>query len=226
MAAQPSTQTTRPGPMPAIPNLVIPPHLDRFNGPAQEYILRRNKPWDGIAVGALVFSLEPRVLLIQRAKSDSLPEKWEIPSGVVSNDPAKDATIISAVAREVWEETGLLARGLARLVAAPAVGGSPDSEAQLQTEADGFVFGNSTRTKVFCRYVFEVDVGDVVPGGQHIRLNPCEHQDFLWASEEEIRDGIVGEEKLEIDFTSEHLRRLISEGFRLRRNSCGLQPAA
>ncbi len=222
MAAQPSMQTTRPGPMPAIPDLVVPPHLDRFNGPAQEYILRHNKPWDGIAVGALVFCPEPRLLVIQRAKTDSLPEKWEIPSGVVSNDPAKDATIISAVARELWEETGLLARGLARLVTAPAVIGSPESEAQLQTEADGFVFSNSTRTKVFCRYVFEVDVEDMVPGGQHIRLNPCEHQDFLWVSEEEIRDGIVGEEKLEIDFTSEHLRRLISEGFRLRRNSCGL----
>ncbi|KAK0710257.1 NUDIX hydrolase domain-like protein [Lasiosphaeria miniovina] len=223
MAAQPSTQTTRPGPMPAIPDLVVPPHLERFNGPAQEYIVRHNKPWDGIAVGALVFSPESRVLVIQRAKTDSLPEKWEIPSGVVSNDPARDATIISAVARELWEEIGLLARALTRLVTAPAVIGSPESEAQLQTEADGFVFSNSTRTKVFCRYVFEADVEALVPGGQHIRLNPCEHQDFLWVSEEEIRDGIVGEEKLEIDFTSKHLQRLISEGFRLRRDSCSLR---
>ncbi|KAK5655952.1 hypothetical protein OQA88_5087 [Cercophora sp. LCS_1] len=223
MAVQPFVHATRPGPMPAIPEIVVPPHLDRFHSPAREYIRRHNKPWDGIAVGALVFSPEPRLLVIQRAKTDSLPEKWEIPSGVVSNDPTKDATITSAVARELWEETGMLARGLVRLATAPAVIGSPTSEAQLQTEADGFVFSNSTRTKVFCRYVFEVDVGDAVPGGQHhVRLNPCEHQDFLWVSEEEARDGIVGEEKLKIDFTSEHLQRLISEGFKLRRNSGSL----
>ncbi|KAK3369627.1 NUDIX domain protein [Lasiosphaeria ovina] len=219
MAAQPSTQTTRPGPMPTIPDLVVPPHFYRFNTPAQEYIARNNKPWDGIAVGALVFSPELKVLVIQRAKTDSLPDKWEIPSGVVSNDPAKDATIISAVARELWEETGLLARGLARLVTAPLVG-YPESEAQHQTEADGFVFNNSTRTKVFCRYVFEVVYVEDMAPGTPIKLNPCEHQDFLWATEEEIRDRIVGKEKREIEFTSEHLQRLILEGFKLKRNSC------
>ena len=224
MAAQSLLHTTRPGPMPAGPEILVPPRLGRFHSSAREYIHRHNKPWDGIAVGALVFSPEPKVLVIQRAKTDSLPEKWEIPSGVVSNDPVKDATITLAVARELWEETGMLARGLVRLVTAPAVLGSPASEAQLQTEADGFVFSNSTRTKVFCRYVFEVDVEDVVQ--HHIRLNPYEHQDFLWVSEEEARNGIVGEEKLKIEFTSEHLQRLISEGFRLRRNSGSLEFAA
>lgn len=174
---------------------------------------------DGIAVGALVFKLpvpsndggetQPvRVLLIQRAKTDSLPEQWEIPSGVVSNSPEKDASITQAVARELWEETSFFARRLVRLVVGP--GGD-----------EGYVFSNSTRTKLFCRYVFEVEVGDT----DEVKLNPWEHQDFVWATDDEVSDlrvkGSSGEDERAIGLTSEHLRKLILEGFRLRRERGG-----
>ncbi|RYO80100.1 hypothetical protein DL764_009938 [Monosporascus ibericus] len=205
-----SGEPSRPGPPPvSIPPLQFPSSLARFDVAAKDYLSRHGESWDGIAIGALVFSHPPpadRVLLIQRAKTDSLPEKWEIPSGVVSNDPNKDATLLKAVVRELWEEAGLLARGLKRVVDAPG--------------KEGFVFSNSTNTKVFCRFVYEVSTAEDENGGMQIRLNPAEHQDFVWATEEEIRElnveGVEGERR-KIELTSDHLWSLILEAFRLRR---------
>lgn len=224
-----ASEHIRPGPLPLFSSFIITASLSRYDVPARDYIASLNAPWDGIAVGALVFSLPPqsgvglppRVLLIQRAKTDSLPEKWEIPSGVVSNNPQKDATVAQAVARELWEETGLTAKRLVRLVAAPP---AESEEGTMITAArrgegdDGFVFSNSTKTKVFCRYVFEVDVEEGLEEGSelHVKLNPWEHHNFVWATEQEVRDCIFNDNKLEIDFTSDHLRRLILEGFRLK----------
>lgn len=205
-----SSEPLRPGPPPTSASpLQFPPSLSPFDVPARDYLARCGAQWDGLAVGALIFStpsLQDRVLLIQRDKSDSLPEKWEIPSGVVSNDPSKDATVLQAVVRELWEETGLLARELKRVANAPG--------------EHGFVFSNSTKTKVFCRFVFEASAEEDESGGMQIRLNPAEHQDFVWATEEQVREGVVerdggGKEKIEL--TSGHLQSLILEAFRLRR---------
>ncbi|KAI0974171.1 hypothetical protein F4678DRAFT_424890 [Xylaria arbuscula] len=133
-----SSEPPRPGPPPAsTAPLRFPSSLLPFDVPARDYLTRCGAPWDGLAVGALIFSHSAptdRILLIQRDKSDSLPEKWEIPSGVVSNNSDKDATVLQAVVRELWEETGLLARELKRVVNAPG--------------EEGFVFSNSTKTKV------------------------------------------------------------------------------
>ncbi|KAJ2967033.1 hypothetical protein NUW58_g10531 [Xylaria curta] len=115
-----------------------------------------------------------------RAKSDSLPEKWEIPSGVVSNNPSKDATVLKAVVRELWEETGLLATGLKRVVDVPGTEG----------------------------FVYEVDTTEDKNGGMQITLNPAEHQDFVWATEQEVREldveGVEGERR-KLELTSDHL---------------------
>lgn len=46
----------------------------------------------------------PQILLLRRSPQDSYPLKWEAPGG--SADPA-DASILSAAAREVFEETAL-----------------------------------------------------------------------------------------------------------------------
>ncbi|KAI0908225.1 NUDIX hydrolase domain-like protein [Ustulina deusta] len=205
-----SSEPSRPGPPPAsTPPLRFPFSLLPFDVLARDYVTRCGGQWDGLAVGALIFSHLPpadRVLLIQRDKSDSLPEKWEIPSGVVSNNPSKDATVLQAVVRELWEETGLLARELKRVVNAPG--------------EEGFVFSNSTKTKVFCRFVFEVGAAEDENGGMEIRLNPAEHQDFVWATEEEVRERVVERDdggKQKIDLTSDSLGHLIQEAFRLRK---------
>jgi 8-oxo-dGTP pyrophosphatase MutT (NUDIX family) len=241
-----TTNPPRPGPAPSF-SLRIPPSLARFNVPPRDFLLSSGESWDGVAIGALVFCQpdpshlraspsaeshigpETKVLLIQRAKTDSLPDKWEVPSGVVSGKVEKDATVAAAVARELWEETGLTATALVRLVAPPlsdehAEGGNTASGEDRPT-AGGFVFRNSTRTKVFCRFVFEVDLADEegtaedgVGRERGVTLNPWEHQDFVWATEEEVRKLEVGqgEWKRALDFTSDHLRRLILEGFGVR----------
>ncbi|KAK3377473.1 hypothetical protein B0H63DRAFT_219395 [Podospora didyma] len=212
-----TSQPPRPGPPPAsISTIQVPPTLSRFDIPARQYLSRHNSPWDGVAVGALVFCPSPEstdsVLLIQRAAADSLPNKWEIPSGVVSNDPAKDATITNAVARELWEEAGLTATAIKRLVTPPR-------------EEEGFVFSNSTNTKVFCRFVFEVELEvekwESVRG--RVKLNPVEHQRFVWAPEDAVRKMLAdkavfhgGKEEM-LELTSRHLGELILEAFRLRK---------
>ncbi|KAF1807895.1 NUDIX-domain-containing protein [Eremomyces bilateralis CBS 781.70] len=61
-----------------------------------------------LAIGALVFnhSTPRRLLLIQRAASDTMPNLWEIPGGGADD---VDETILHGIARELWEETGLMA---------------------------------------------------------------------------------------------------------------------
>ncbi|KAG9244860.1 hypothetical protein BJ878DRAFT_420486, partial [Calycina marina] len=44
------------------------------------------------------------ILLIKRASTDYSPDLWEPPGGSVD---AEDESILHAVVREVWEETGL-----------------------------------------------------------------------------------------------------------------------
>lgn len=60
---------------------------------------------DGIVshVVGLVVRQESRVLLLKRREDDYLPNMWEIPGGHV--DPGE--TLARALARELYEETGL-----------------------------------------------------------------------------------------------------------------------
>ncbi|KAK8063901.1 hypothetical protein PG996_008553 [Apiospora saccharicola] len=49
---------------------------------------------------------EDRILLVQRAAHDSMPLRWEVPGGACDDE---DETVLHAVARELWEESGLRA---------------------------------------------------------------------------------------------------------------------
>lgn len=57
--------------------------------------------------------------------------------------------------------------------------------------------------------------------GKGVRLEPSEHQAFVWASEEEVRNGRCidedGEVEIELTFTSVAQREIILEGFELWR---------
>jgi 8-oxo-dGTP pyrophosphatase MutT (NUDIX family) len=145
-----------------------------------------------LATGAIVFdqSDPKRVLLIQRASNDSMPNLWETPGGGCD---AEDQTVLHSVARELWEEAGLVAK-----LIGPPVG-------------DGYVF--NTRTSKAVRklnFIVKVDAGDA---GIAVRLDPLEHQNFLWATEQEIKDGNAGKTKLE--FTTADQKAVILEAFRV-----------
>ncbi|KAK4250551.1 hypothetical protein C7999DRAFT_28888 [Corynascus novoguineensis] len=69
---------------------------------------------------------EPRVLLLQRASTDSAPLAWELPGGGCGfdeDDDSENETVLSAVARELWEETGLAARSIDGLVVPRVIDG-------------------------------------------------------------------------------------------------------
>jgi hypothetical protein len=96
--------------------------------------------------------------------------------------------------------------------------------------AVGSVFTNSSGRKIICRFNFEMEVdlegaegegavGVEGAGGPHVVVDPEEHQDYVWATEEEVRRGNVGGKKITI--TNRQMQALIFEGFRLRREEVG-----
>lgn len=146
-----------------------------------------------IATGALVLctntSSELRVLLLQRADSDSNPKKWEPPGGAVDDD---DKSILHAAARELWEETGLRA---ARI-------GGPVGEPHF--------FARSNGEKV-CRFNFAVHVSIEEGTALTAKLDPNEHQQFVWATEREVKAKKVGD--VVLDFVREEVERTVLLAF-------------
>jgi 8-oxo-dGTP pyrophosphatase MutT (NUDIX family) len=151
-----------------------------------------------LATGALVFddsnSSAPRILLIQRCASDSMPGDWEIPGGGVDDD---DESILHGVARELWEEAALTAVRIGPLV------GSPH-------------FFETRSGKRICKFNFLVETKSA-ERTMDVKLNPEEHQKFVWASEEEVRARKVG--NLEIEFTMTELEATVLEAFAIRREA-------
>ncbi|KAM3438722.1 hypothetical protein MY4824_003024 [Beauveria thailandica] len=184
------------------------PTVADFNVSRSAWLAAHRKDFAGVHSSAVIFDspLHPsspgRILLVQRSATDSMPCKWELPGGAVDDE---DATILDGCARELKEETGLTALHVVRRITE-----GPDGE-QLT------VFTNSRGTKIFCKFVFEVRVSE----GESIVLDPEEHQAWVWASEDEVMAGKIrdtdGIDGLEIPLTAPHVRRLITEAFRLRK---------
>ncbi|KAK3948196.1 hypothetical protein QBC32DRAFT_352255, partial [Pseudoneurospora amorphoporcata] len=92
-----------------------PPSASHLNHPTSHFLsipLKGSIKPQGLAGGALVFSKSApdgldRILLLQRAPHDSMPLRWEIPGGAI--DP-QDESFLHGVAREMWEEAGLVPR--------------------------------------------------------------------------------------------------------------------
>lgn len=123
----------------------------------------------------------PRILLVQRSANDTMPGKWEVPGGACDDE---DESILHAVTRELWEEAGLKATHIREAVGNPHL----------------FV----TRSeKCICKLNFVVEVEKDDEGRLQPKLDPEEHQQFVWASEAEVRSRKVGD--IELDFTSARL---------------------
>jgi 8-oxo-dGTP pyrophosphatase MutT (NUDIX family) len=163
--------------------------LSQFTVPYETWLQSNSTGWNGVATGALVFDAQNRILLVRRTAHDSMPNLWEVPGGAVD---AEDASILHGCARELWEETGLVARRVRRVVA-PAEGAF-------------YEFTNSTGLKRFGKFHFEVDVA-----AGEVRLDENEHQDYVWACEEDCLRGVV--DGREILFTAPAQRDIVLEGF-------------
>lgn len=172
--------------------------LAPWNIPAREYIVKHHKEqeWDGLATANVVFNSEGKVLILQRASHDSMPNKWELPGGGADDD---DPTILHGAARELLEEAGLVAKRFTHIIPE-----GPNRE-------PGQVFPNSTRTKTWCRFTFHAEIEDDYAS---VTLDSNEHQHYVWASEEEVRNQKIGDR--DIIITRESMRALILEAFRLK----------
>lgn len=180
----------------------------RFGCPMQAFLQRDNETTtsitdlgpvrpDCVATGAVVFNASrTAMLLLQRSFSDSMPGQWETPGGGVDDD---DATVLHAVARELWEETGLQAKTIRRCV--PCRPGDGDD---ALTQA--FV---TRRGKNVVKFNFIVDVED----DGVVELDPREHQNFVWATEEECVRGATENERLRI--TTNEQQEVILNAWRI-----------
>ncbi|KAI9771039.1 MAG: hypothetical protein M1839_002975 [Geoglossum umbratile] len=166
-----------------------------FNVPAETY-LASHEGYEAIATGALVFNSRDRLLVLQRAAHDSMPHLWEVPGGACDED---DETILHGVAREVWEESGLRVSAVGRRV-------GPGEE--------GHIFFTRKGLRV-CKFTFEAEVEST----EAVRLDPSEHQNYIWVTEEECRRHRAGDgdSVVEIKFTTSAQEATILEGFRLRK---------
>lgn len=183
-------------------NFTVDDSLASWNMPVKDWLAqnRKDDQFDGLATGNIVFSLEGKVLVIQRAANDSLPNKWEFPGGAADDD---DPTIFHAAARELWEESGLVAKRFTHIVTQ-----GPDKE-------PGETFQNRNRTKTFVRFAFHVEVESC----DDVKLDPNEHQNHAWASEEDIRQQKLDGKDMSI--TRWTVQALFLEAFRLRRKKGG-----
>jgi 8-oxo-dGTP pyrophosphatase MutT (NUDIX family) len=181
---------------PASPSLAFTcsSSLSAFAISVKEY-LSLHPEFEGIAGGALVFDSQNRLLILQRAPHDSMPNLWEVPGGACD---LEDESILHGIAREVWEESGLKVTALKRQIG----------------PADGQVFFTITKGLKVCKLTFEAEVESM----EVVKLDPNEHQRYLWVSEEECRSHRVEREGelVEIKFTRPAQEDTVLEGFRLR----------
>lgn len=97
----------------------------------------------------------------------------EVPGGKVDDE---DVSLLEAAARELKEETGLDAVGAVRKV-------------------HEFSFHDARPGRVpvtWLKLIFELEVDKT----DNVVLDPVEHQQYLWATEEEVIGDQVGEIKL------------------------------
>ncbi|KAI0141651.1 NUDIX hydrolase domain-like protein [Xylariaceae sp. FL1272] len=175
-------------------NFGYDPSLAKFATSKQSYLAAHpDAPFDYIATSVLVIDMTAttgtRVLLLQRAASDEDPNKWEPAGGACDDD---DETILHAAARELWEEAGLRATRFDRLVGDP----------HLFTLSDG---------KRVCQFNFAIRVDSESEPLLRVMLNPEEHQQFVWATEGEVKAKKV--DGMNLDFTREEVERTVALAF-------------
>jgi 8-oxo-dGTP pyrophosphatase MutT (NUDIX family) len=169
------------------------PSVAEFAVPKRSYLAARPGASGYIATSTLVLDTRlasgPRVLLLQRAASDEDPNKWEPPGGACDDD---DESVLHAAARELWEEAGLQAAQI----------GGPVGDPYFFTLSDG---------KKVCQFNFAVHLRTDSANSSAVKLNPEEHQRFVWATESEVKarkaDG------MDLDFTRREVERTVLLAF-------------
>ncbi|KAJ5690865.1 hypothetical protein N7462_005257 [Penicillium macrosclerotiorum] len=172
----------------------VAPHLSYFKAPLADFLAARPE-FDSLGVGGYLVSTHavsdagaPRILLLQRALTDTMGGCWEGPGG--ATEPGEDETLLDGVAREVLEETGLHVSHIAELVA---------------VDSWNHVRGTGEKLRI-AKYSFLVEVHEASRQGPDakthlvsrdeipVKLDAAEHQAFNWALEEEIQLSLLSSE--------------------------------
>ena len=153
---------------PTLSPFTSPPALTPFSAPLSGY-LASNPTISRLLVSAVILTphqpsksatttpCPAKVLLVQRAATGGFPLLWECPGGSVDTS---DSTILHALQREVFEETGL---AMTRVI-------------ELLDGGVEFQWGEGRCRKL----TFLVMVDDEVRGERTgVVLNPEEHVDFV-----------------------------------------------
>ncbi|EAW06821.1 NUDIX hydrolase [Aspergillus clavatus NRRL 1] len=186
-----------------ISSFTVPPHLAEYNAPLAEFTA--SKPhFTDFVVSGLVFSQSypdsipkdtsrPRILLLQRAETDSYPGYWEGPGGMCERT---DATLLTGVAREVLEESGLHVSRFVDLVAVDEWERVLHDEVHRVAKFTFLVEVHEADPATGSVPSADVEVG-VAPERWEdgVKLEQTEHQAFVWATEEEVRASAEGEGK-------------------------------
>ncbi|KAL6717272.1 hypothetical protein ACLMJK_005187 [Lecanora helva] len=179
----------------------IPPTLTHLSIPLSTFI-SAHPQYTNFAVGTFIFTPAKnnnrKLLLIQRASTErGFPSKWEIPGG--STEPT-DPTLLHSAARKTFEETGLHLTKVVR---------------QVGDQGVEFITGGGT--KRWLKLSFEIEVeefegldGERVEERVQVRLDPEEHQAFVWGSEEDVSMG-------KYDITTGEQKELILRAFEMTR---------
>ncbi|KAG9856773.1 hypothetical protein KCU98_g1280, partial [Aureobasidium melanogenum] len=189
-----------------------------------EFIAGQPQGFTHVAVAAAVFH-EDRLLLVQRAETDSYPGHWELPGG--SADPT-DKSISESVGRELFEETGLRMKRILSEILPPTTFSTGWGKRQKTWLKVSFVVDVTAESKARVEHEIETQrlsqeltrkdsVIAVDPPA--IKLHDEEHQKYVWISAEEViknRVSMPGENAME--FISADSVSTILEAFRLNKH--------
>ncbi|KAI9040401.1 NUDIX hydrolase [Aspergillus affinis] len=199
-----------PSPLPSKYN--HSPHLHQYALPLSTF-RTSNPQYTHFVVGGLIYSSTCNtnnpptnsptqqnpptwVLLLQRSQHDSLPGFWEGPGGLCEET---DNSILSGAAREVYEESGLHVSRFVDLIA-----------------VDEWTRVKSDEVVRAVKFTFLVQVEEEAEGvgwEQRVKLEPEEHEEYVWATEEEVKHGVEGNEG-KLKFVGDQGRTLL-KGFGL-----------
>jgi ADP-ribose pyrophosphatase YjhB (NUDIX family) len=185
----------------ATPTFSYEPALQEYAVNDRDY-LKQHSEYDVLCTGVVVFDKDGKLLLVQRAADEkAFPNLWvsnlevpnrsntnwtrmptnstygsddsqEIPGGKVDDT---DETLLHAAVRELKEETGLTATRVRRKVAELTFGDGRPGKKPI----------------TWLKLIFEMEVKDT-----NVTLDPVEHQQYLFASGDEVANDLVGNVKL------------------------------
>ncbi|KAJ5178683.1 uncharacterized protein N7500_001382 [Penicillium coprophilum] len=159
----------------------VAPHLEYFTIPLREFVTARPE-FEGFGVGAYIFSHAdptPRILLLQRALTDSMPGCWEGPGGACELET--DGTLLDSLVRETLEESGLHVSHISDLVAVNCWEHHRRCGGKIRIAKYSFIVETQETSRR------SAEKQQLVPTVQiPVRLERLEHQQFDWAIKEDV----------------------------------------